>query len=95
MHRPSMRFEWDERKRQANIEKHGFDFIWARQLFDGRPRFDLPSPRRHEHRILSIGEIDGAMVAAVWTPRPEDTVRIISVRRARGEEERQYRQLQR
>jgi len=25
-----MRFEWDEEKRQANIEKHGFDFIWAR-----------------------------------------------------------------
>ncbi len=90
-----MRFEWDEEKRLANIEKHGFDFIWARQLFDGRRRFDLPSPRSNEHRTLSIGEIDGVTVAAVWTPRSEDTVRIISIRRARHEEERQYRQLQR
>jgi uncharacterized DUF497 family protein len=90
-----MRFEWDEEKRRANTEKHGFDFIWARQLFDGRPRFDLSSPRDNEPRILSIGEIDRVMVAAVWTSRGEDTVRIISVRRARHEEERQYRQLQR
>jgi uncharacterized DUF497 family protein len=40
-----MRFEWDEEKRRANIEKHGFDFIWARQLFDSRLRFDFSSPR--------------------------------------------------
>jgi hypothetical protein len=90
-----MRFEWDERKRQANVEKHGFDFIWARQLFDGRWRFDFQSARGSEHRVLSIGEIDGVLIAAVWTLREEDTVRIISVRRARHEEERQYRQLQR
>ena len=83
-----MRFEWDERKRQTNIEKHGLDFIWARQLFDGRPRFDLASPRGNEHRILSIGEIDQVLIAMVWTPRGEDTVRIISVRRAHHEEER-------
>jgi len=38
-------FEWDEEKRRANIEKHGFDFIWARQLFDSRLRFDFSSPR--------------------------------------------------
>jgi|GraSoiStandDraft_46_1057282.scaffolds.fasta_scaffold181723_2 uncharacterized protein len=90
-----MRFEWDERKRRTNIEKHGFDFIWARQLFDGRRRFDLLSPRRGEDRTLSIGEIDKVLVTAIWTLRGEDTVRIISVRRARDEEERQYRQLQR
>jgi uncharacterized DUF497 family protein len=90
-----MRFEWDEEKRRANIEKHGFDFIWARQLFDGRPRFDFSSPRGSEHRVLSIGEIDGVTIAAAWTPRGAETVRIISVRRARDEEEEQYRQLQR
>jgi uncharacterized DUF497 family protein len=90
-----MRFEWDERKRQSNIRKHGFDFIWARQLLDGRPRFDFPSARRSEHRVLSIGEIDGLVIAAIWTPRDGDTIRVISIRRARREEERQYRQLQR
>ena len=90
-----MRFEWDERKRRANIEKHGFDFIWATELFDGRRRYDLSSPRRGEPRILSIGEVDRVVIAAIWALRGGDTVRIISVRRARHEEERQYRQLQR
>jgi uncharacterized DUF497 family protein len=51
-----MRFEWDEDKRQSNIEKHGLDLIRAARLFDGRPRLDAASPRGREHRILSIGE---------------------------------------
>jgi uncharacterized DUF497 family protein len=32
-----MNFEWDENKRQRNIEKHTLDFLDAVQLFDGRP----------------------------------------------------------
>ena len=30
-----MEFEWDERKRLANIDKHGFDFIDVWELFAG------------------------------------------------------------
>jgi len=88
-----MRFEWDEDKRQSNIEKHGFDFIRAARLFDGRPRLDATSPRGGEDRILSIGELDGVIIAAVWTRRGRDICRIISVRRARDEEKEQYRQV--
>jgi uncharacterized protein len=88
-----MNFEWDERKRQSNIEKHGLDFIRARHVFDGRPRHDVESPRGGERRILSIGELKGVIVAIAWTRRGDDTIRIISVRRARNEEERIYRQL--
>ena len=88
-----MQFEWDENKRRSNIEEHGFDFILAARLFDGRPRLDAVSPRRGEHRILSIGEIDGVVIAAAWTQRGESICRIISVRRARYAEERQYREV--
>ena len=88
-----MRFEWDEEKRQSNIEKHGFDFIRAARLFDGRPRLDAASPRGREHRILSIGELGGVIIAVAWTQRGEDMCRIISVRRARDEEKRQYQQI--
>jgi uncharacterized DUF497 family protein len=35
-----MRFEWDEGKRPSNIATHGFDFIRAARLFDGRPGLD-------------------------------------------------------
>ena len=30
-----MRFEWDEAKRLANIEKHGIDFADVPPMFDG------------------------------------------------------------
>ena len=33
-------FEWDEDKSLANLEKHGIDFLNARQLFDGRPLYN-------------------------------------------------------
>jgi hypothetical protein len=88
-----MRFEWDEEKRLSNIAKHGFDFIRAARLFDGRPRLDAQSPRGQENRILSIGELDGVMIAVAWTQRGADVCRIISVRRARDEEKRQYQQI--
>ncbi len=88
-----MHFEWDESKRRSNIEKHGIDFIRAARLFDGRSRLDAPSPRGREQRILSIGEVEGMIGAVAWTPRGKDICRIISVRRARDEETRQYRQI--
>jgi uncharacterized DUF497 family protein len=40
-----MRFEWDERKRLANLAKHGLDFRRAVQVF-ARPSFSYPSPRQ-------------------------------------------------
>ncbi|MBV9861404.1 MAG: BrnT family toxin [Alphaproteobacteria bacterium] len=89
------RFEWDETKRLSNIAKHGLDFVLAAQMFDGRNRLDLASPRGGESRILSIGEIEGKIVAIAWTDRGSGTVRLISVRRASHAEERQYRQLHR
>jgi hypothetical protein len=41
-----MRFESDEEKRLSNIAKHGFDFIGAARLFDGRPGSTLSLARR-------------------------------------------------
>ena len=88
-----MRFEWDPAKRRSNIEKHGFDFVRARRVFDGRPAVTAPSPRMSEERFRTIAMLDGEVVVVVWTERDEDMVRIISVRRASDAEERQFRQL--
>jgi uncharacterized protein len=88
-----MIFEWDEGKSQANIAKHGFDFLDGRQLFDGRPRLNIPSPRREEVRVLTIAILDAQFIALIWTHRSEDVIRIISMRRANRAEERQYRQI--
>jgi hypothetical protein len=56
-----MRFEWDERKRQANLAKHGLDFRRAVRVFD-RPSFTYPSPK------LDEGEM-GYGWRGEWPPR--------------------------
>jgi uncharacterized protein len=88
-----MDFEWDEDKRQANVAKHGIDFLRARRVFDGRARLDVASPRGSEDRIATTARLDGRFVTVVWVWRGEHRVRIISARRARGAEEGAYRQL--
>ena len=30
-----MDFEWDERKRLTNLDKHGLDFVEAEEMFEG------------------------------------------------------------
>jgi uncharacterized DUF497 family protein len=85
-----MLFEWDERKRQANVAKHGLDFVQAQFLFDGRSIVSYPSPRGDETRFVTIGLLNNVMVALIWTER-EDAIRLISLRRARDGEKRTYR----
>jgi uncharacterized DUF497 family protein len=86
-----MQFEWDERKRLANLAKHGLDFLDADLIFRGA-LYSYPSERRGEDRWVTVGLLDGREVALVWTARG-DAMRLISFRRARREERRQYRQL--
>jgi len=84
-----MDFEWSEAKRVAVLEARGLDFIDAEILFDGRPLYTIASPRGAEERWLSVGELNGRLVAVVWTQR-RDRIRIITMRRARNEERRRY-----
>jgi uncharacterized DUF497 family protein len=88
-----MDFEWDEAKRRSNLDKHGLDFRRVLEIFDGRPRLDVPSPRGDEERTLSVAIFNDRFAAVTWTWRGDDTIRIISVRRARRAEERQYSHL--
>lgn len=90
-----MQFEWNEEKRDANLAKHGIDFLAAAAVFDGRARVEWESPRGTEVRFAITAELQGRIVTVIWTWRDEDTVRIVSARRARHGEERVYRQLHR
>jgi uncharacterized DUF497 family protein len=92
MYTRGMEFEWDEEKRLSNIEKHGFDFRDVEILFDGRPTYTQESPRGGEDRYLTTADFVGRLMTVVWTARG-NKIRIISVRRARDAEERNYRQL--
>lgn len=84
-----MVFEYDPDKSAANLVKHGIDFERAQALWDDPWLLEVPARTEDEPRFLSIGKIEGRHWVAVWTPRGE-TVRIISVRRARKEEVAYY-----
>ncbi|HYZ40032.1 MAG TPA: BrnT family toxin [Stellaceae bacterium] len=60
-----MDFEWSEAKRIAVLEARGLDFIDAEALFDGRALYTVASPRFTEERWLSVGELNGRLVAVV------------------------------
>lgn len=83
-----MQFNWDESKNQLNIEKHGLDFEFAKQLFNTDllvipdNRFDYT-----ESRYIGYGRIDGRLMVVVYTERLPDIIRIISFRKANKREQ--------
>jgi uncharacterized DUF497 family protein len=89
-----MKFEWSETKRLAVLKSRGLDFIDGQELFNDQPLYTVHSPRGGEDRWISVGELNGRLIAIVWTLR-DGTTRIITMRRARRAEERRYRALHR
>lgn len=85
---PFGRFEWDERKRQQNIERHGIDFEDAARIFEA-PVLTVRSDRSDEERYVALGILDGIEIAVVYTVR-SNACRIISARRARQNERKAY-----
>ena len=86
-----MRYEWNERKRLSNLEKHGLDFFDVGIIFES-PYVKVPSAHSSEERLLAIGTFEGRFVTVVYTMRGE-IIRIISFRRARYEERDAYQKL--
>lgn len=82
-------FEFDERKSQSNLKKHGFDFVQAQLLWLDPDLLEIPAKTVDEPRNLMIGRIDDKHWSAVITYRSE-SIRIISVRRSRVEEVNLY-----
>lgn len=84
-----MDFEFDPAKSAANLAKHGIDFVAAQSLWSDPDRLEIPARSVDEPRAQVIGRI-GTTVWSAFTTNRGDRVRIISVRRARYEEEDAY-----
>ena len=85
-----MGFEWDEAKRLVNFDNHGIDFIDVPEVFDG----DIVTVEDDrysygERRFVTFGLLQGRVVAVVHTDR-DDSVRVISARKATKNEQRTY-----
>ena len=85
-----MQFEYDEKKSQINKEKHNIDFVEAQKLWQDGDALVVPANIVDgETRYALISKILTKCFVAIYTLR-EDTYRIISVRRCRKNEERNY-----
>jgi len=78
-------FEFDEIKSQANLQKHGIDFLDAQRLWNDPRLLEIPAKTEDEPRFLVIGLINRKHWSAVITYRSTN-IRLISVRRSRTEE---------
>ncbi len=86
-----MNFEWDEDKNQENIRKHGFDFADAWEIFEAPMRTALDTREDYgEGRWNGIGLLGNRIVVLVFTERGEDTIRIISLRKALKHERKRF-----
>lgn len=84
-----MDFEFDPHKSATNKEKHVIDFAEAQKLWEDRDRLLVPARTQNEARFMLIGKIGQKHWSVIFTYRGE-TIRIISVRRAREEEVNAY-----
>ena len=80
-----MRFEFDPAKSAANKIKHGAQAMW-----DDPDRLEIPARSTTENRFQVIGLRGQTVWSATVTYRHEEAIRLISVRRARTNERKQY-----
>ena len=85
-----MRFEWDERKRRSNLEKHGVDFSDLESLFASETVTVLDERVDYgEHRFITLGLLKGIVLTVAHT-ETDEVVRILSARKATRYEEESY-----
>ena len=85
-----MQYEWDEAKRQSNIQKHGIDFLGIEKVFAGQTitilddRIDYGEPR-----FVTVGLLQDRVVVIAHT-ETDEVIRIISIRKATKNEKIRY-----
>ena len=90
-----LRFEWDENKNAINIRKHKISFADVPEIFEKEVVIDYDDRQNYnEERWIGIGVLRSVVVVVVFTERKNNTIRIISARKAnRNERERYYKKI--
>jgi len=93
-----MKFEWDRKKENINIKKHGVTFEQASYVFTdpfALNRYDEEHSEDEERWVLLGKSLNETILIVAHTFRDKDGkefVRIISARKATKKEEKSYKE---
>jgi uncharacterized DUF497 family protein len=88
----SLTFEWDEKKADENLKKHGVSFDEAKTVFNDPFSVTIydPDHSSDEQRYVDIGlSLKGRLIVVSYCERGE-TIRLINSREATKKEQRNY-----
>jgi len=87
-----VKFEWDDQKAIANLERHGVSFGEATEVFyDASALEDYDVEHADEEdRFFIIGLSSRRLLYVIYAERTGDIVRIISARKANKAEQENY-----
>ena len=86
-----MKYEWDKAKAAANRRKHGVRFADAVTVLEDSNAVTIEDEHPNEERFVTLGlDALGRLLVVVYTFR-DDTIRIISARKATSAEQRYYK----
>jgi len=85
-----VKFEYDSLKNRINLEKHNINFEDAQYLWEDINRIKIKARSDSESRYALIASYEKKLWTAFYTIRNEHIIRLISVRRAKKQEERLY-----
>jgi len=90
-----IRFEWDQKKSRASLKKHGVSFEEAQTVFldENAMRFYDPDHSEDEDRFIMLGMSFRLRILVVCHcyREDDDTIRIISARKADKHEVESYK----
>ena len=84
-------FEWDSRKREENLKKHGIDFWDVTHFFEDPNTLEFKDDRMDydEERRVIIGMLQAILVSVVFTERGE-AIRLFSARKSTAHERKKF-----
>jgi uncharacterized protein len=85
-----LEYEWDPKKADRNLRKHGVEFVDAVVVFDDDRAVTLPDEHPREERYLTFGMDAHGRVLAISYALRGSVIRIISARKATLRERAQY-----
>jgi uncharacterized DUF497 family protein len=87
------KYVWDDAKNRSNIQIHGIDFLDVVEMFQ-YPMVTILDDRQAygEERWIGIGLLKLRVAVVVFIEQQENTIRIISARRATRNEQEIYKE---